>query len=329
MAAAGGCSGGSKGAPPEARGPPPACADIVDAAAGGRPVPLERVHLATVDSTNSWVKRGVATLRRDAVTVVTADEQTAGRGRVDRVWKSSAADIKATYAFVVPRARLPAAYQLSPLLAVAAVRACAAIGVAAAIKWPNDLIVGGSKKVGGILCELESHGGVYFAVLGIGINVNSLPPDFGLLRPVWPLSTLRAEAGGAEVDRAALMAALTREFTAVRTFFGGGGVGWRRAVRNPPQAPTPHVQAALAYLRAGWEPFQREYEAASVLLGRRVRFSEGSRVVEGRVSAIGGDGKLYIELPGGETVGFLSGEVAGLELVAGSAEFVAGHPDGK
>jgi len=67
-----------------------------------------------------------------------------------------------------------------------------------------------------------------------------------------------------------------------------------------------------------------------VLLRRTVRFHESGRVVEGRVVAIGVDGKLYIEPSGGgAAVGFLSGEVTGLELVPGSATFVEGHHDGK
>jgi hypothetical protein len=149
-------------------------------------LPLVRVHLSSVDSTNSWAKRSSAQLAPGSLTVVTATEQTAGRGRGARAWASSGGDdIKVTFAFGLTRAQVATAYLLSPLLSVTARRALAARGVAGCqVKWPNDLLLGGCRKVGGILCELESlQGGgdggggggsaEYLAVLGLGLNVGA------------------------------------------------------------------------------------------------------------------------------------------------------------
>jgi hypothetical protein len=83
------------------------------------------------------------------------------------------------------------------------------------------------------------------------------------------------------------------------------------------------------FLASGFAPFQGEYEAASVLLGRRVTFVEGgvgggpALRVAGVVAAIGGDGRLYIDVEGThgggvERRGFLSGEVSGIELAPGN-----------
>jgi BirA family biotin operon repressor/biotin-[acetyl-CoA-carboxylase] ligase len=178
--------------------------------------PVVLRHLATVDSTNTWAKLHAPSFDAAAVTVVTADEQTAGRGRSGRLWKSTpGADIKATFAFRLPAGALATAYQLSPFLAVVAARALRAAGVSTQIKWPNDLILAGCKKFAGILCELESVGGDYWAALGVGINVNSLPEELGVERPVWPLTTLRAETGR-EWDVKALQDGLIHTFAEAR-----------------------------------------------------------------------------------------------------------------
>lgn len=163
-----------------------------------------RSHLTSVDSTNSHAKRLIlrAALDPGALHVITAAEQTAGRGRLSRSWVSSADDIKMTFAFMLPPGSMSAAYLLSPLLAVSACKAvAAATPQRLGIKWPNDLISKGSRKVGGILCEVESApaagsraGADYWAVLGLGLNVNSMPETLAVERAVWPLSTLRAEA---------------------------------------------------------------------------------------------------------------------------------------
>ena len=274
-------------------------------------LPLVRVHLSSVDSTNSWAKRSSAQLAPGSLTVVTATEQTAGRGRGSRAWASSGGDdIKVTFAFGLARAQVASAYLLSPLLSVTARRALAARGVAGCqVKWPNDLILGGCRKVGGILCELESlqgggggeGGAEYLAVLGLGLNVNSLPEALGVARPAWPLTTLRAEAGGAALDAPALLEALVQHFAA----------------------------ALPQFLAAGFAPFRAEYEAASVLLGRRVRMQhgEGGGAVEGVATGVAEDGRLLVLEDGAAAPrGFLSGEVSGLQLAEGDAEMVTGHP---
>lgn len=249
---------------------------------------VHRIHLPSVDSTNTYAKANLRSLPRGSVSVITADEQTAGRGRLGRQWKSTGQDIVATFAFHVPTDRLPTAYQLSPLMALVARRALRTHGIAAQVKWPNDLIVSGCKKVGGILCEMDSLDGQYWAALGLGVNVNSAPEDFGVDRPVWPLTTLRAEGGGKAVSVTTLTDALVTEFAA----------------------------ALPDFLAHGFAPFQREYEAASLLLGKRIRFRDGGSLVTGVAYAVGADGKLMVRLEGkAEPAGFLSGEVTGVEML--------------
>lgn len=258
---------------------------------------VHRIHLATVDSTNSWAKRHAASLNPAHLTAITAGAQTAGRGRGERSWVSSGDDIALTLAFFLPPASVPSAYLLSPLLCVAAVRAMRARGVAgAAIKWPNDIVMGGARKVGGILAEMEgplaSPPGHFLVALGIGLNVNSTPEGLGVARPAWPLTTLRAEAGGAPLDAPALANAVVEAFAG----------------------------ALPSFLAEGFAPFKAEYDAANVLLGKRVRFAAGGgeAPVEGRVLGVGDDGRLVVEGGAGcPPRAFLGGEVTGVVLAEG------------
>lgn len=193
---------------------------------------------------------------------------------------------------------------------------------AASLKWPNDLIFAGRSKFGGVLCELEAQpgGGPYWACLGIGINVNSTPVALGVSRPAWPLTTLSAELGR-ELDVSEVTDAIVAAFAEV-------GPPPQNELAPPTlSSPTcPHSQALPVFLRpgpgGGFAPFQAEYEALSVLLGRRITFSDGGAApVVGRVVALGADGRLLVDVEGAPAGsaprGFLSGEVTGLELAPG------------
>jgi BirA family biotin operon repressor/biotin-[acetyl-CoA-carboxylase] ligase len=126
----------------------------------GRP----RVHHRLTDSTNERA-RFLAAGGAPHGTLVTADEQTAGRGRQGREWV--AAPRSALLMSIVLRkasATLPLA---------GAVAVCEALPVDAAIKWPNDIWLH-KAKVAGILVEARPQEG--WAVLGIGVNVHEAPP---------------------------------------------------------------------------------------------------------------------------------------------------------
>jgi BirA family transcriptional regulator, biotin operon repressor / biotin---[acetyl-CoA-carboxylase] ligase len=142
--------------------------------------------------------------------VVVSDEQTAGRGRLGRRWLALAG----TSLLCSVQLRPDVSGERLPELTVVAARACgdaieAVTGLEAKLKFPNDLLLDG-RKVAGVLAEAR-EGRV---VLGIGVNVNidadTLPVDVDV-----PATSLLV-AGGAEVDRAALLvellAALERRY---------------------------------------------------------------------------------------------------------------------
>jgi len=122
---------------------------------------LPRVHHRCTDSTNERAK-ALALLGAPHGTLVTADEQQAGRGRQGRVWTAPPGSA------VLMSLVLRELDELLPLTAAVAV--CDALPVEAAIKWPNDVWID-RRKVAGILVEGRPQKG--WAVLGIGLNVTT------------------------------------------------------------------------------------------------------------------------------------------------------------
>jgi BirA family biotin operon repressor/biotin-[acetyl-CoA-carboxylase] ligase len=125
------------------------------------------VHLRLVGSTNDRA-RALASAGAPHGTLVTADEQSAGHGRQGRAWVAPAREA------LLMSVILRDPPELLPLAAAVAV--AEAVGPAAAIKWPNDVLVAG-RKVAGILVEGRPQEG--WAVLGIGVNVavRAFPPE--------------------------------------------------------------------------------------------------------------------------------------------------------
>jgi BirA family biotin operon repressor/biotin-[acetyl-CoA-carboxylase] ligase len=143
-------------------------ANAPGAAAGALGLP--RVHFRLTDSTNARA-RELAAGGAPHGTVVSAAEQTAGRGRQGRTWSAPAG--RALLCSLVLR-HLP---RLLPLAAgVAVAETCEALGSPAAlVKWPNDVLIEG-RKVAGILVEGRPQEG--WAVVGIGLNVAIAPEQF-------------------------------------------------------------------------------------------------------------------------------------------------------
>jgi len=122
-----------------------------------------------VDSTNRRARELAAEGAADVV--VLADEQTGGRGRLDREWASPPGGV---WASLVLRPELPPARTglLTLAAAVAVTDAAREAGVDAAIKWPNDVLVDGA-KLAGVLTEMEGEADrVSWVVVGVGVNAN-------------------------------------------------------------------------------------------------------------------------------------------------------------
>lgn len=165
------------------------------------------LHYFRVESTNTIAMRRASQGAAHG-TVVLAEEQTGGRGRFGRTWYSEKSS--GIYASLILRPPLaPAAAPAMTLMAGVAARAAIerSTGLAADIRWPNDLLLNG-KKVCGILTELKAEvDQLHAVVIGIGINVNhrQMPEE---LRSI--ATSLRMESGRVH-SRVQILAALLRE----------------------------------------------------------------------------------------------------------------------
>ncbi len=141
----------------------------------------ELICLESVDSTNTYLKKRALSGMPDG-TVVTADFQTGGRGRMDRAFQNPSGKLVALSVLLRPEVPLD---RLTCVTAQTAVALCGAVeevcGIRPQIKWTNDLVIG-RKKLCGILTEmaLEGESGrLQYLVIGAGVNVHQMPEDFG------------------------------------------------------------------------------------------------------------------------------------------------------
>ena len=165
----------------------------------------------TIDSTNTYAKKLAMNGAPDG-TVVIANNQTAGRGRMGRQFESPRD--QGIYLTVLLRPDLPP-QRLMPVTAMAGVAVCDAVekvcGVRPGLKWPNDPVIG-NRKLCGVLTEMSLEGEtgrVQYLVLGIGINVGQREEDF--TPEVARIATSLNSYLGRGVCRAELAVALIRE----------------------------------------------------------------------------------------------------------------------
>lgn len=161
------------------------------------------IHLPRAGSTSDEAKR-LAARGADEGTLVWADEQTDGHGRLGRTWISPPGNL---YFSMLVRPARPAAeaVQLTFVAAVAVAEVIAAVlpvGRRVGCKWPNDVLVDG-KKVSGILLESQAgpDGAVESLVIGIGINVVSHPPPEAVM---FAATSLHAEGAAGETAASVL-----------------------------------------------------------------------------------------------------------------------------
>jgi BirA family biotin operon repressor/biotin-[acetyl-CoA-carboxylase] ligase len=165
----------------------------------------QRIHYfpeigSTMDAARDLAKKGV-----EEGTIVIAEAQTRGRGRLSREWLSPEGGI---YFTMVLRPRISPAYapRINLMAAVAVAAAIRkSLGLKAELKWPNDVLIAG-KKVCGILAEMDAEMDVVnFVNVGIGINANTSIPQFEKA-----VTSLKA-ALGREVSRKEFLSTLLIE----------------------------------------------------------------------------------------------------------------------
>jgi BirA family transcriptional regulator, biotin operon repressor / biotin---[acetyl-CoA-carboxylase] ligase len=234
-------------------------------------------HFETLPSTNDLAK-DLGARGAPEGTVVVAETQTQGRGRLGREWDSPPG--VGLYVSLLLRPQLPPLElpQITLTTAVSMVRAVRRVtGVAPGIKWPNDLLLDG-KKLGGILTEMESESDrIRYLVVGLGLNVNNpgFPPELA------GLATSLALATGRSFSRVQLLQAWLEEFERLYDRF----------------------------LRQEFAEILEEWRRHAVTLGKRVTVRQGPREISGQAVDVAPDGALLLSMQSGEIVRVTSGEI--------------------
>jgi len=246
----------------------------------GRLGPRRVIIFEEIDSTNDYAAR-LGRQGAQAGTVVLAETQSAGRGRLARKWLSPPGS--GLYLSLIRHSRLPIEH-LSRMTLAAGLALCEAVcdhcGIEAMIKWPNDLLLG-HRKAGGILSEnFGRQAGHSLVVIGIGLNVTSRESDFP--------ENLRARATslylacGREFERGALLTAILEG-----------------------------LEARLDTLEAGGFPeILSSWRKKDATLGQTTTWlTPDGREVSGRSLGVDGEGLLHIEDDRGRVHQVLSGDL--------------------
>ncbi|HHX77859.1 MAG TPA: biotin--[acetyl-CoA-carboxylase] ligase [Firmicutes bacterium] len=234
-------------------------------------------YFEKTNSTNV-IARDLARRGTPEGTIVTAETQVKGKGRLSRRWLSPVGGIWLSFVIYPPVSPLQVPL-FTFLTAVALVEALAEEGLETGIKWPNDVLYQG-RKIAGILTEMGAEGErVSYLVIGVGINANisllSLTPE--VRQKASSLLTIL----GRPVDRPALAAAFLARFS--------------------------HYYYLA--LEEGFDRIIKLWHRYEITLGRKVLLQQGDKKIEGIASGINDSGSLILTLPDGRQETYLAGEV--------------------
>lgn len=268
-------------------------------------VGCEIVYYDSVYSTNDEAKRLAAEGYPEG-TVVVAEEQTRGKGRLGKTWFSPRGKNVMFSVLLNPRVNFVQLPQLTILAAVAVAAAIKSVtGLKAGIKWPNDLLVDG-KKVCGILSEMSAEmDRINYLVIGVGLNVNvneeDFPPDIKDVATSLKIAAGRAKKSNEQEGKNSKKSG--------KAEFPGTGEKINRAelLREMLRQLERYY---LVWQRHGLAPVLREWKKSSVNLGQKVRVISSGEVWEGICEDVDFDGTLLLRLPDGSIKRFVAGEVS-------------------
>jgi len=206
-------------------------------------------------------------------TIIIADEQTAGRGRLKRAWLSPKGSIALSIILYPSVAYLPSLIMLASLAVVHSIESVT--GLKSQVKWPNDVLANG-KKVCGILIESDVRGNmVDYTIIGIGINVNLRLSDFP---EILPTATSLSNELGRGVSRLSLIRQLLVE-----------------------------IERLYLMLQAGGSIFE-EWRDSLITLGKRISLKSGKTIYEGIAESVASDGSLLLRQSDGSLTKIVAGD---------------------
>ncbi|MDF2947022.1 MAG: bifunctional BirA, biotin operon repressor/biotin--acetyl-CoA-carboxylase ligase [Bacillales bacterium] len=213
-------------------------------------------------------------------TVIVAEEQTEGRGRLQRKWHTPSGNSVAMSIIIRPRILLSSTPHFTLLVAVSIVKAIKDISTLnPKIKWPNDILINGKKSVG-ILTELNAEADqINFLIVGIGINVNQVIDD--LPKEIQNIATSLAIEDGKKFRRAELIRSI---LTNLEYFYE-------------------------KYIKEGFTSIKDIWEKESCTIGENIIAKTSLETIEGRAVGITNDGILLLEDKEGNIHNIISGDI--------------------
>jgi len=235
------------------------------------------IHKLVIDSTNNFAKE-MASKVPDG-TVIIAEEQIAGRGRLGRSWISQKGCGIWMSIILKPNIQPQEALNLTQVAAISVVKAIEEVfHVESKIKWPNDIILN-NKKVCGILTEMSSEiDKINYVIIGIGVNVNcdNFPEELKGKATSLYLET------NSKVDRKKLTASILNNLE----FYYN------------------------AYLQKGFEYIRPICIEKSITIGRQIKVIANEGEIEGKAVTIDNNGSLVVETKEGKRLSIMSGDVS-------------------
>ena len=241
----------------------------------------EIFYFPEVESTNLTAKEKLLS-RKKAIkegTVIIAEEQKKGKGRLGRSWFSPRGGIWLSVILYPPLspAYIPRITLMTAVVVVKALRECASIEPR--IKWPNDIFLK-EEKIGGILTEMNAELDIInWVIVGVGLNVNIDYQDFP--EELRDKSTSLKEVLGRKISRVKLGQVLLQEFE----------------------------KYYEQLKRKEFLPILEEWKAYSSTLGKDITLDTGEKIIQGRAVDISPEGTLLLRKEDGELVQIISGTI--------------------
>ncbi|WP_409288927.1 biotin--[acetyl-CoA-carboxylase] ligase [Peribacillus sp. SCS-37] len=230
-------------------------------------------HIVYHDSLDSTQKAAHALADKGAEegTLVIANEQTAGKGRLLRSWHSARGTGIWMSLILRPNIPMQDAPQLTLLAAAAIVQAFEeAANLSPSIKWPNDILING-KKVTGILTEMQAEADrIHSVIIGIGINVNQELQDFP--EEIRGTATSLAIQAGEPISRTEVIQTFLRKFENLYEL----------------------------YIKEGFKPIKLLWESYAISLGCEIKATTLSGVLFGKAVGITDEGVLLLQEENGQ-----------------------------
>jgi len=207
-------------------------------------------------------------------TVVIADEQTGGKGRLRRAWLSPKGSLALSIILYPSVVYFPSLIMLASLAVVRGIEVVT--GLKSQVKWPNDVLIN-DRKVCGILIESDVRKNIVgYAIIGIGVNLNFRLCDFPEISPI-------ATSLSDELERSVSRLDITRQLLV-------------------------EIERLYLILQAGGSIYD-EWRDSLVTLGKRVRVKWGKTVYEGIAESVARDGSLLLRRSDGSLTKIVAGDV--------------------